>query len=904
MEEPVLDKIIGCSNLTKSKMSVHYESGATVFASHGFLSIVVPQKKQRYDFKIADDGREISALAFSVNETSVVVGELGTSARLFIFTFNEKFDAILSKQEIKTKENGFSCLALNQKAGKLITVGNDENPFLLLWDLTQPRPACIGYYHLPVVPQHVTFSPDCNFAIVSGDKLLKAIDTSISYASTPCILKTRNFNIGKYKTSVFVSSAVNARPPYNIYSLTDTGTLCIIDSTSVSFQPRKKVSNSTQRNLPPVLVTPINLNNGPTTCITLDRKIILVGTANGSILAIKRDGDEHRIFGQFAADGKCVTAVGIADRMISAAYDDGSIICWQRKISSAPIISLPSHIGPVCQFCFAKDKSIVISCGSDGTVKEWRIQRNNGLVGKSSQELIFSTQVTNKIKDFYSQLCGVRCIATFANLVFAGDNNGILHVLELSTLNELQRVIENKAGIFSIAVHPKLPYLATGGADGVIRLYNIYPESTSAVLSRTEIVTAHSTPIMDICFAGMSIVSCSTDGVRFMTKELKKYATYHPEEPCLTLSAVPNEKFVVAGGCDHSVVILRASNGTVFRRYKLSMSAYPLHVCVDRSGLFVAVAMSDGSCRTLDIMSGDVIEMFLSMAGIITNVAFHEDDILLSSVSGCIMRWSLPNAIHNVITEKLSKDLPIIDLIGDEPAIPLNRREMVTAGSMLNFSAAPKSHLFKPVEEEPMSNGQPVIGEELDATDGNAAGFDAPRPSVVGSEESKVDAIVRASFVRAKKENDPNNTEFDFPSARDRKREEDVVVVIDEGHNNTGKLRNSISLKKRKKSDSDPFVVTDSSPTNSGSPTIAVATKKQPKNKAEEIQNTIDEFLDVATRVKELLVYKPQNSDEQRAQNELRKVYTELQKECIKEEWFGQMMSSYLNKFFEFIKKD
>ncbi|EAX90052.1 hypothetical protein TVAG_331900 [Trichomonas vaginalis G3] len=887
MEEPVLDKIIGCSSLTKSKLSVHYETGATAFASHGFLSIVVPQKKQRYDFKIADDGREISALCFSVNDSSIVVGELGTNARLFIFTFNDKFDLIISKQEIKTKENGFSFLALNQKAGKLITVGNDENPFLLLWDLTQPRPACIGYYHLPTVPQHVIFSPDCNFAIVSGDKLLKAVDTSISYGSTPCILKTRNFNIGKYKTSTFVSSAVNARPPYNIYSLTDVGTLCIIDSTSVSFQPRKKVSNSTQRTLPPVLVTPINLNNGPTTCITLDRKIILVGTSNGSILAIKRDGDEHRIFGQFSADGKSVTAVGIAERMISAAYDDGSIICWQRKISSSPIISLPSHIGPVCQFCLAGDKSIVISGGSDGTVKEWRIQKNSGLVGKSSQELICTTSVTSKAADFLSQLSGVRCISSYGNYVFAGDNSGILHVLELSSLNELQRLIENKAGIFSMAVHPKMPLLATGGADGIIRLYNISTESSFTILSRIEMIPAHSTPIMDISFAGNSVISCSTDGVRFMTKELKKYATHHPDEPCLTLYPVPNEKFIVAGGCDHSVVILRVSNGTVFRRYKLSMSAYPLHLCVDRSGLFVAVAMSDGSVRILDIMSGDVITVFLSMAGMITGVSFHEDDILISSVSGCIMRWSLPSQIHNAITEKLTKDLPIMDLIEEETPMPANRRDMVTAGSMLNFSAAPKSHLFKPVEDQPMSNGQPVIGEELDATDGvNAAGFDAPRPSVVGSEESKVDSIVRASFIRQKQ------------SEKEEKQENVETIEVD-------KLRASIKQNiKRKKSDDDPFIVTDSSPTNTSSPTVITAHKPQKKPKVEEIQQTIDQLGDVVTHVKELLAYKPQNYEEERAQNELRRMYTELQKECIKEEWFGQLMSSYLAKFFDFIKRE
>ena len=104
--EPSLDKIIGCSNLNKAKLSSHYATGACAFASHGFLSIVIPSKKQRFDFKVADDGKEISALTFSTSPTEnvIAVGELGTNSRLFIFTLSEHFDIIVSKTEIKTKE--------------------------------------------------------------------------------------------------------------------------------------------------------------------------------------------------------------------------------------------------------------------------------------------------------------------------------------------------------------------------------------------------------------------------------------------------------------------------------------------------------------------------------------------------------------------------------------------------------------------------------------------------------------------------------------------------------------------------------------------------------------------------------------------------------------------------------
>ena len=891
--EPTLDKIIGCSNLNKAKLSSHYATGACAFASHGFLSIVIPGKKQRFDFKIAEDGKEISALTFSTSDHTIAVGELGSNSRIFIFTLSETFDIILSKTEIKTKENGFSYLALNNRAGKLITIGNDSTPFLLLWDLTQPRPVCIGYYHLPVKPDHAIFSPDTNFAIVSGNKLLKVVDTSISFQSTPSILKVRNFNIGKYKTAHFVSAAVAALQPYNIYALTETGTLCIIDSTSVAFQGKSKYL---QKSLPPVLMTPINLNSGDTSTVVLDKKIILVGTNNGSILAIKKDGEDHKIFGSFTSEGKKVMAIGLAERMIAAAYDDGDVIFWQRKINSKPLLSLPSHRGPICSMCLAGDNTIVLSGGSDGTVREWRIQKNHGLVGKSSQELICQTQVCSKLPDFMTSLTGVRCIASYHNYVFAGDNLGVLHVLNLSDLSELQRVIENKSGIFTMAVHPKEPLLVTGGADGAIRLYKISTSSHSICLSRIQMEYSHNTAVIDVAFAGNSIVSCSKDGVKFMNRELQTYATYEPEEPVLSLSTCPNEKFVVAGGCDHSILILRVANGKKFRQHKLSMSSYPLHLCVDRSGLFIAVAMSDASCIIVDIMSGDCVDAFHSMSGMTTEICYHEDDIILSSISGCITRWSLPGPIHNCVAEKMTKGLPILDLIGEEePTVP--RREMKTAGSVLKFGDAPKSCLFKAVEAVPMSNGQTVVGEELENTsDEQMKNYDAPRPSVSGEEEQMVDAIVRASFVKAKKD----SPEIELPSVREQKKKDDGLIYVDSSSSRSSKRGSLNAIRRKPKEQNDPFTI---SSIDEEIPVAKPTQKKAKMTKVQDFQQTMDQFGDIVTHVKELLAYKPENNEEARAQKELRMMYQSLQKEGLKEEWFEEMMKAYMVRFFSYIKE-
>lgn len=880
MNDPMIDKIIGCSAINRNSISAMYKTGAVAFSAHGFFSIVLPKEKQRFDMMVADNCREITALAFSNTGQHLVIGELGPNARFFVVTFSEKYDKILTKTEVHTKENGFSCLAMNSDSGIVITVGNDQQPFLLLWDMTQARPACIGYYHLPTKPTNIAFANDCSFAFVSGNQMLKFLDTGISYSTKPVPLKCRNANIGQFKNSNFVSAAISVEAPFTAYGLTNDATICVFDNASIPYKNTKG-----PRKTAPIVIVPIRLKCGETTSLVLDKKIILCGTASGSVLAIKKEGNQHKVFGQFSSEGNAVIGIAISERLTAAAHDDGSVLFWQRRINSQPMLSLSSHRGPICGLYVLPD--CILSCGSDATVRSWKLQRNQELISKSSQEQISSRVITKLATDYKTTLTGVRCVASKDNLVFAGDNSGNLHLMKLEGLSEIKKVIENFPGVICMAVHPKEPLLATGGGDGSIRLYKIQNQNISMINPRS----LHSSPVTSIVFAQEGIITASSDGLRFCKlPSCDIYASHDSDEAILSLATIPNGKIVIAGSCDNSIYLYRVRDGSLFRRHKLSQSSYPLAIATDKSGLFIAVAMSDGYCSLLDLFSGDTIYSFNSMAGIITNIQFHEGDILLSSFSGCIMRWAMPSAVHKAIAEK-NTQTPIFDLLLNSGPTTVEQPNQIP-GSQMKCPAPSSNWVFKEIIDNQIQLEKPQaqdVSEEEDVAD--QAGFDAPRPSVEGEYESRVDDLVRQSFIRRQKQalEEQNSPRSISKSSSGSGICEELVLPPKRAPSGLKKTKPIPKMEQLQfdQDDTDPFIAPGKDqipqpPIPKFQHTPPPPQQPQNKSRAEEMKEVAQNLFATYERSKEFLSVKTDSSDELASQRMISDTLEMIRKDMMK----------------------
>jgi hypothetical protein len=292
--------------------------------------------------------------------------------------------------------------------------------------------------------------------------------------------------------------------------------------------------------------------------------------------------------------------------------------------------------------------------------------------------------------------------------------------------------------------------IATGGGDGCIRLYAVNGKSLSLSATRQ----LHTGPVTSISFTQNGFVSAASDGIRFCKIDGSIYSKYDSDEPMLSLACISSGKMIVVAGYNSSISLFKVADGSLFRRHKLSQSAYPLTIAIDKFGLFIAVAMSDAMTRILDLFSGDVLYSFHSHAGVITSIQFHEGDLLIASFSGAIMRWALPQTIHNAMAQRRGENEPVLKVImAASPPVDVDRSS-AARGSMMKGAKPEADWIFKEVRNEQLPSGNPQSGditaEEEDEVD--QGGFDGPRPVIAGADEARVDDIVRTSFIRVKKD--------------------------------------------------------------------------------------------------------------------------------------------------------
>lgn len=464
MNEPSLDKIIGSSIVTKNTFTVHYQTGSIAYAAGGFISIIAStfgkkqsEEQHRYDYKLANDCREITALSFSTSGQYLAVGETGQNARFFILKFNDPENwASFTKTEYRTKENGIICIAYDDFSTKnrLFTVGCDDQPYVLIWDMFSADPKIIGYYKLPTIPLSFSISPTSSFAFAVSSHSLTLLNTNTQTAQSTQASPMRaiRLNLGKYSGLNFVDCTFS--PNNTAFAIASDGTLLIFSPSRASFTRYQK--NVT---LQPTAVH-FSTKRGVPVSISVDDKSIFCGTSYGQIFSAKNN-PPYAIFGQLGSPSesneKSVSAFGISSSLVVSAYSDGSLLFWPRRVKSAPLSSFPSHRGPICGLTIHPDKHQVISCGSDGTIRFWNLQKGEKLISKSSQ----SQQHFNKLNipknpNSDKELCGCRCITSSENYVFAGDNAGTLHILSAKKLTELGFMNEAGKPITAITAFSKI----------------------------------------------------------------------------------------------------------------------------------------------------------------------------------------------------------------------------------------------------------------------------------------------------------------------------------------------------------------------------------------------------------------------------------------------------------------
>ena len=309
-----------------------------------------------------------------------------------------------------------------------------------------------------------------------------------------------------------------------------------------------------------------------------------------------------------AAGGVAVVAI-----LAFVLWPDGSTGDGMRRLRSL------ANSGPVSALAFSPDAREMASASLDRSVNVWNVDGGT-LLGtiRDSDGVSSVAYMPDGKQVVYGGLNGVILI----NETTAGERT------IRSLKPEVTYAWEFLPAVWSVAVSPDGTKIASGNADGSVKIWSVSGPLLRNLKSHNDVVTA-------VAYApdGRTIVSGSKDGTIRITdtntgQELARLTDHPGQISSVALS--PDGKWIAAGGSGNTVVIWSASASSV--AHVLMTSLNPVQsVAFSRDGRRLAVGGNDARIEIWDANSGEVLRHVTGSSHNIRALAFSADGRRLAS---------------------------------------------------------------------------------------------------------------------------------------------------------------------------------------------------------------------------------------------------------------------------------
>ncbi|XP_027203357.2 WD repeat-containing protein 13-like isoform X1 [Dermatophagoides pteronyssinus] len=202
----------------------------------------------------------------------------------------------------------------------------------------------------------------------------------------------------------------------------------------------------------------------------------------------------HHIFDQHKSAVNCVKFANSNNSLICFASDDHTLsICQLTPLPATILFILRGHQDSVTAFEWSQSNELIVSCSCDSTLNLWSTMNGKCL---------------RRFKD--PQKCSIlTCIflPTNNNMIFTGNQNGIVNILNLSTgiYSKNSVTISDGGPILSMCFESKDQLLWCGDSKGFISTFHFEME-TCKLLLINKVIIVPGCPITSLSLSSSTIL--------------------------------------------------------------------------------------------------------------------------------------------------------------------------------------------------------------------------------------------------------------------------------------------------------------------------------------------------------------------------------------------------------------